>query len=291
MKKYFILALCLAVFLCGLAIFEYTKTNDGKLHLVICDVGQGDGILVRTPTRKTIVIDGGPDDKMLSCLSRHLPFWERTIDLMLLTHPHADHATGLIFLLNRYRVIHYGTEKVENPTTTETALKNILALKKPSATFLFSQDQYRFSDGTSFVTLWPDKEWFLSQNMSSADSQNLDINGFSLIELLQYGSFKALLTGDAGVVAEEQIASVAGQVDVLKVPHHGSRTGMSQSYLQTIRPRFAIISVGKGNKYGHPAPHSLELLKNARVKTYRTDEQGEVEIVTDGKHFSVKTEK
>lgn len=120
----------------GFFFYQNARLNDGKLHVIVCDVGQGDGILIRTPSGDDILVDGGPDDSILNCLSDHLPFWDRTIELMVLTHPHTDHAAGLVYVLKRYTVLHFVTEKVLGATATYKRLEDELALKKLSAQYL-----------------------------------------------------------------------------------------------------------------------------------------------------------
>ena len=292
MTKYFYLALISLFLLGGFFFYQNSKFNDGKLHMVVCDVGQGDGIFIRTPSGSDILIDGGPDDSILNCLSNHMPFWDRTIELMVLTHPHADHLTGLISVLNRYKVMHYVTENVENSTSSSKRLQAALAAQGLTAKYTTSGERIDFTDKTHLLTVWPTTEWMETLKLQdsknlSAEGSSLDVNGFCLIQLLVFGNFKALLTGDAGQIVEDKIAGEVGKVDVLKVPHHGSATGMSDYFLSEIQPSLAIISVGAKNKYGHPAKSALDLLNAHDIKYLRTDKNGEVEIVTDGRTTSL----
>ncbi len=286
-KSIFIIFIILFAF-GGIFVYESAKFNDGKLHLVFCDVGQGDAIFIRTSTGSNILVDGGPDDSVLNCLSKHMPFWDKTIQLVILTHPHADHFTGLISVIKRYNVISYDTENIQNPGFGTKILQDNLALKNLSATYLYKGDIFTNKESFSLLTLWPSAD-FVRNSLSNfpSEAKNLDLNGFSVIELLSYGSFKALLTGDAGVVIEDKIAREAGKIDVLKVPHHGSKTGMSDNFLKEISPSLAIISVGAKNRYGHPSKEILTLLKNNNIKVLRTDRDGEVEIVSDGKSWKL----
>lgn len=292
MNKYFYLILVSFFLLGSLFFYESSRFNDGKLHLVICDVGQGDGIFIRTPNGSDILIDGGPDDSILTCLTNHMPFWDRDIEIMVLTHPHADHLTGLISVIKRYNVIHYITEDVEYKTLINKKLQDTLTAENLTAKYTFSDDRIDLSDKTSLLTVWPEKNWFevnrpQDKKNNLSDTVSLDINGFSVIQLLSYGNFKALLTGDAGVLFEDRIAKEVGKVDVLKVPHHGSKTGMSDYFLSQINPSLGIISVGAKNRYGHPAKQVLDLLTNHKINYLRTDTKGEIEIVSDGKSFKV----
>lgn len=207
---------------------------------------------------------------------------------MVLTHPHTDHAEGLIDVLKRYTVLHFVTEKVLGSTATYKRLEDELATQKLTAKYLFNGDRIDLADKTQLLTLWPTEELINSNQLQDKnDSQNLDLNGFSLIQLFTYGNFTMLLTGDAGSQTEDKIAVELGKVDVLKVPHHGSKTGMSDYFLTQINPSLAIVSVGANNTYGHPAQVALDLLKSHNIKTFRTDQNGEVEIISDGKTFSV----
>lgn len=294
MNKRIIFSITLIVFIVGIAVFDYSRFYDGKLHLVFCNVGQGDAIFIRTPGGKDILIDGGPDDLVLDCLSNHMPFWDRTIEVVVLTHPHADHLTGLISVLERYQVIHYFTEKVENRTKVYQRLQDTLAVKNVTAKYTFSGDRIDFPDKTQLLTIWPDKEVVNNQELQDIgsveqDSSSLDVNGFSVISQISFGDFNALLTGDAGVLIEDKIAKIVGSVDVLKVPHHGSKTGMSEYFLEELRPILAVISVGVKNRYNHPSEEMINLLKSKQIKTLRTDRDGEIEVVSDGKEFKVFT--
>jgi competence protein ComEC len=250
-------------------------------------VGQGDGILIRTPDGSDILVDGGPDDSILNCLSKNMPFWDRTIELMVLTHPHTDHAAGLVDVLKRYTVLHFVTEKVLGSTTTYKRLEDELSAQKLTAKYLFSGDRIDLADKTQLLTLWPTREWLNQSQLQAKNEQNLDLNGFCLVQLFTYGNFTLLLTGDAGSLTEDKVAAEVGKVDVLKVPHHGSKTGLSSLFLDKINPSLAIISVGVNNRYGHPAQTALDLLKSYNIKTFRTDKNGTVEVISDGQTFSV----
>jgi competence protein ComEC len=290
-RKYLLLIFTSLFLLVGIFFYQNAKLNDGKLHIIVCDVGQGDGILIRTPDGSDILVDGGPDDSILNCLSSHMPFWDRTIELMVLTHPHTDHAAGLVDVLKRYTVLHFVTEKVLGQTATYKRLEDELAAQKLTAKYVFSGDRIDLADKTQLLTLWPSHEWLKSSGLQAgngtSDSASLDLNGFCLIQLLTYGNFKVLLTGDAGSLTEDKIAAEAGKIDVLKVPHHGSKTGMSDYFLTQINPSLAVISVGANNRYGHPAQTALDLLKSHNIKTLRTDKNGTVEVISDGQTFSI----
>lgn len=285
MKKALITLTLLFIFLGGIFSYQRAVFFDGKLHVVFCDVGEGDGIYIRTEDAKNILIDGGPDDSILTCLSNHMPFWDRKIDIVFLSHPHADHLTGLISVLNRYQVMHYVTEKVENGTIIEKAEKQLLADKNLTANYFSEGDQIVISEKTKFKTLWPTKE-MINSRLESGKKDNLDLNGFALGQLLIYENFTVLFTSDIEIPAIDRIAEKAGRGTVLKVSHHGSKNGLNQTVLDNTMPKLAVISVGK-NSYGHPTSQVLNLLKNANIKTLRTDQMGDIEIISDGVSFRI----
>ena len=286
MKKAIIVFTTALIFLIFLIFFVFLSFNDGKLHLVICDVGQGDAIFIRTPSRADILIDGGPDKKVLECLSKHMPFWDRSLDLVIMTHPDSDHSTGLVDVIKRYEVRSFYTEAIPGQTDIYKLLKATLAEKKLSAKYLHEGNKLNENSGFSMKTIWPSTK---AIELTDQNKTNLRLNELSVIEVISYGNFKILLTGDAGFDVMDHIADEAGDIDVLKVPHHGSKTGMSDKFLSLTKPELALISVGEKNKYGHPAKISLDLLKEHHVKILRTDLDGEIEIVSDGSTWSVKT--
>jgi competence protein ComEC len=284
MRKYFLTVSILFFLLGCILVYQNISYNDKKLHVVICDVGQGDAIFIRTPNGSDVLIDGGPDDSILSCLSKHMPFWDRTLEIMILTHPHADHLTGLIDVLKRYKVLSFGAEKIGNSTGAYKELIKQLEQDQTKLRFLYQGDRFVIKDGVILKTLWPTLEW-VDQHSTIGSS---DENGSSVIELLSYKNFKALFTADAQAADMENIDLLAGKIDLLKVPHHGSRFGLTAEILNVLDPKIAAISVGAKNKYGHPNPFTLNLLSQFKIKTLRTDQVGDIEIISDGKNFSTK---
>lgn len=261
-------------------LVQWIFFNDGKLHVVFCDVGQGDGIYIRTPQGSDIVIDGGPDSSMLSCLSSHMPFWDHTIELAALTHPHADHMVGFIDILQRYKVNIMLNSGASIETDGYKEFKKRILHAQIREKTLYSGERFSI-DSVQFETLWPTQVFM--QNFT----QSSDLNQASLVFLLSYKDFDALLTGDAESVSLSQIPNLS-DVEVLKVPHHGSKVGLTRAILQRISPEVVVISVGIKNKYGHPSQESLMLLDSLGTAIFRTDKYGTTEIVSNGKSFSVK---
>jgi len=208
MRKTLISSFLLISFALGLFFYQQGKFYDGKLHVVFCDVGEGDAILIRTADAKNVLIDGGPDDSVLNCLSNHLPFWDRKIDVVFLSHPHADHLNGLIFVLERYNVTHFFSENVENQTILEKAEKKLLAEKKLTASYLSKGDQVVIAGKTKIKTIWPSKE-LVKSRLNQGKNGNLDVNGLALAQLLTYGEFEVLLTSDLEIPYLDIIADDA----------------------------------------------------------------------------------
>ncbi len=245
---------------------------DNNLHLVVCDVGQGDAILVSYKTTQMLV-DGGPNSAVLKCLGDHMPFYDRRIEVVVLTHPQADHLNGLIDVLKRYTVLQFVKEPVENTTEGYKKLtKEIKRLRVPEVS-VYAGDTIKFAN-FEFDVVSPSRCATPGRCEPGAD-----LNDTAIVGKLSFGDFDALLTSDAGRIAPAEPA------DVLKVPHHGSKYGMTREWLRQVSPALAIISVGRKNSYGHPAPETLKLLRDEDIKILRTDLDGDIEVVPDGRGY------
>lgn len=262
-------------------LFTYSnfRFNDGKLHVVFCDVGQGDATFIRTPGGADILIDGGPDDKVLSCLASHMPFWDRDIEAIFLSHPDSDHLTGLIDVIKRYRVDSFHEPEIRGETRIYLELEKLVKEKKIVKSYIFTGDNLKISDGVIIKTLWPDKDYVQKNGNLAKINKNL----FSLVQLLTYQNRNLFLTGDIEKEELDPIVSRLNKIDIFKLPHHGAKTGIDSQTFQLIKPGFAVISVGANNKYGHPSNEVLQLLKQNKIPYKRTDREGEVELViSDG---------
>lgn len=289
MKKYLTIGLALIVFLTGFSLYQGIIFNDGKLHVTICDVGQGDAVIIRTPDQRVILFDGGPDKKVLGCLSRAMPYWERHIDLMILSHPHADHLSGLVDVLRLYSVEQFATEALANASDGFTALES--SVKKEGLVWqaLLDGDIIKVSRDVKLTVVGPTGEYL---QKTSVDG-HINSSEFASLELLlSYGNFTLLLTGDSqhqqmnqAILAHPDLLS---QVTVVQEPHHGSATGITPEIIQALSPQIVTISVGAKNTYGHPAPSILSILKDAGVKVARTDKEGDLKLVTDGKSYNLR---
>jgi competence protein ComEC len=256
-----------------------TSLPDGKLHIIFCDVGQGDAAYVRFPDGRDMLVDGGPNDKVLGCLGRHMPFWDRSLDMVVLTHPEKDHVSGLMSALARYHVSYVVRSDVMKDTEITQQFLALVKEKNIPEKVVSSDDRVHIGGG-NLAIVWPS---FGARVLGAATDS---VNEYSVVFWLRYGSFDALFTGDATMRGElSRLAD--GEVELLKVPHHGSRTGMNKDFLDWLNPKIAVISVGK-NSYGHPAPEILEVLTDKQIKVLRTDKDGDVEVVSDGKGWRAR---
>lgn len=275
--------------------------TDGTLKIVHCSVGQGDASYVRFPDGRDMLIDGGPSDKVLSCLSKYMPFWDRRIDIVLLTHPQKDHMQGLLTVLDRYDVGYLVRSDVVNNTEGFATLESIVDRKQIPIKFVTSGDRITVSN-VIMTILWPSADQIASMKATRPDlamqnqvlgvsqSKIGDINDGSIVFWLRYGTFDEVFTGDADTAVEKNYLGTPvspDSIEVLKVPHHGSKTGMSASYLDWLKPALGIISVGK-NSYGHPSDVILNMLQQAGTIIQRTDQEGDIQIVSDGTNWSVR---
>jgi competence protein ComEC len=278
-KILLVVLLLLAVF--SLFLYEILAFYDGRLHLVFCDVGQGDAIFIRTPQGVDILVDGGPDERVLGCLEKHMPFWDRQIELVFLSHPHLDHFGGLIPVLRRYKIASFNTEGVSSDSQSFRMLSSLLSKKKVSQRNLVAGDRFVVGNELVISVLWPSREYLQGLPQSSDTASSLDKNSFSLVQLIKFKNHTILLTGDIqSDILNNSLRQLSNtSIEVLKIPHHGSKTGVDEDTFNIAKPGFAVISVGKKNRYGHPAPDVLSLLSKFHIPYKRTDFDGEVEIV------------
>jgi len=283
-KKLFKILFGLFAIVCFLISFTYYSQGQRQfLEVDFLDVGQGDAILIKTPYNQNILIDGGPDNSVLSELGRNLAFFDKNIDLMILTHAHADHVVGLIEIMRRYKV-----KKILFTGAAYYApyylafLEEINRLNIPTEITKGQQDII-LGDNLNLKILYP----FGDINGQIAD----DANDQSIIAKLIYFNDSFLLTGDAEVnIGEELInQNIDISADLLKVPHHGSCAGLNQKVIDAIRPEIAVISVGEDNKYGHPCAQSLDILSENKILTLRTDLSGTIKIISDGESVKIKS--
>jgi competence protein ComEC len=249
----------------------------GKLKVDFLDVGQGDSIYIQAPNGNNILIDGGIDRKVLSSLGNVLPFGNKKIDIVLGTHPDADHIGGLPFVFDNYKVSAY----IDNGAKSDSGVWRTLENKIES-----EKSQRVEAKAGMRIILDQDKNivlYVLSPYMN-VNKVN-DTNMGSIVGKLSYGSSTFMLTGDAPINVEQNLVKKFGsslESDVLKVGHHGSKTSSSEAFLKAVAPQFAIISVSAKNMYGHPHKEVIDLLNKLGIKILRTSENGTVKCESGG---------
>ncbi len=255
---------------------------DGRLHLYVLDVGQGDALLVVTPDGKQVLIDGGPDPvALLAELGQRIPPWDRTIELVILSHADADHIGGLPELLARYEVAQVMDSGYGRETAVYEAWQAALQAEEVEPAVAMPGERWSLGRGAVLEVLAPTGVPFETPNENS------------VVVRLRYGQFCALLAGDIGAAAEARLLSsgALGECQVLKVPHHGSQTSSSQRFLDALRPRYALLSVGADNLFGHPSAEVTARYETMGTQLFRTDEQGTIHLMTDGRSLWAKAER
>ncbi|HWP62385.1 MAG TPA: ComEC/Rec2 family competence protein, partial [Candidatus Binatia bacterium] len=247
----------------------------GDPIVVVFDVGQGDAILVEGGRGGRLLVDGGPDPgRLLRLLDARLPPWDRRLDVVVVSHPHEDHVAGLPTLLTRYRVGPILTNGMAGTGPAATTLAELLVGDR-RAVVAAAGDRLAV-DGVTLDVVWP----VAGTVPATAPDSGSEVNDASLVLLGAAVGHRFLLSGDIEEgVDPELVARGLPRLDLLKVPHHGSRTATTAGLLEATRPSLAVISVGADNPYGHPAPETLERLRAAGATVLRTDEDGSVEIV------------
>ncbi|MEZ4597756.1 MAG: ComEC/Rec2 family competence protein, partial [Chloroflexota bacterium] len=252
------------------------------------DVGQGDSILVEGPVADGSCSMGADPDRLLTVLDRHVPPWDRRIDLVILTHPHEDHVAGLAMLLARYRVAGVAENGMLGAGPGDAAFRERLRSSGVVTSRLAAGDRLTF-DGIRVDVRWPVR----GEVPARAPSEGRRVNDTSVVLDLRFGERRFLLTGDIEDDVDPRLLSTGigddRRLDVLKVAHHGSRTATSDAWLDALRPRVAMVSAGTGNPYGHPAPRTIERLLAHDARVLRTDLDGDLEVSTDGHDLRVAT--
>lgn len=270
--------------------------SNNLLHVDFLDVGQGDAEFIRTPDGQNILIDGGPDNKILDELGKAMPFYDRQIDVMILTHPHADHVTGLVEVLRRYDVKSvYYTAVLQTTPDYLTWLKEIKERKIPL--FIVKKP---FDLQLGDVTL---KFLYPTRDLTNVRISNL--NNSSIVNELIYKNVEFLFTGDLEKEGESELLTAYSpkptveqsksnnnatapplnnilSAEVLKAGHHGSNTASSENFLKAVEPEIAVIEVGQKNKFGHPHIITLKRLERFKAEIIRTDLTGTIKLESDG---------
>ncbi len=278
-KKFIIFSLIVLNILAWVAVYDLNQSQ--LLEVIFFDVGQGDAIFVKTPDNYQILIDGGPGNAVIEKLAGEMPFWDRTIDMVVLTHPEYDHMAGLIEVLKRYEVDYIVWTGVLADTGEYEKWKEVI--KDEEAEIIIAQAGQSIKIGeVQFDILYP------FENLEGQEIKTT--NNTSIVSRLTFKDNSFLFTGDISKSKEKEILEqgIVINSDIIKVGHHGSKTSSSQEFIEAVSPEIAVIQCAKDNNYGHPHSEVLAVLENYDIKILRTDQDGDIKIVSNGSNFQLK---
>ncbi|OGG38123.1 hypothetical protein A2116_01355 [Candidatus Jorgensenbacteria bacterium GWA1_49_17] len=272
-NKIIVIGAVSAVF-CFSVLWQVFTPASGDLEIYFLDVGQGDSEFVKLPGGTDILIDGGPPNgRALNELARALERGDRYIDLVILSHPQLDHFGGLVEVLKRYKVGVFIWNGAETDSDAFAELKETLRENGIPEVILGAGDKIK-AGGSEIIVISPDDELLKAK----------DLNDTSLVLELVSGNSKTLFTGDASAAVLENLRS--GDLDILKVAHHGSKFSSSAEFLKAVKPEAAVVEVGR-NSYGHPTYEALEALRSAGAQIFRTDVDGTLKFTIDGEDIKI----
>jgi len=279
----------ITLFLFGIVAVLFSELSyfqiENDLRIYFLDVGQGDAILIETPHKNRILVDGGPNAIVIQKIHDVLPLFDTTIQTIIATHNDADHITGLIAALTLF-----DSKNIFLASSSQN-------IKFDTITNAF-RDTYSTNTGVSFlktndkIFLDTMNDFYIQILHPAANFEDDEINNHSIVFKLQYKKVCIIFTGDIGVAIENNLANTFQQedldCDVLKVAHHGSESSTGALFAGLVSPDIAIISAGKENKYGHPHQSVLDTLEKVGAEVYRTDKLGTIQVVSDGEKVWVE---
>lgn len=274
-QKYGLFYLFLFLVIILILILTYLNDNKSKpLSFYMLDIGQGDALYIKSPTGKDVLIDSGRDKSVLNELSSHMSFFDREIDIVIMTNPDLDHIGGFLDVFDKYKI-----GKVFEPGTyNDSEIYNLLdkQMNEKNIPRYLARSGLRIDigDGAIIDFIFPDR-----------DVSTWDNNDGSIVARLIYGNNSFMLTGDASSKTEKILLDKYNdkvfESEILKVGHHGSNTSTSLEFLEKVKPKYALISSGQGNKYGHPHSEVLDRLSSLNIDILRTDKQGTIVFTCD----------
>jgi competence protein ComEC len=276
MKERVCVPLLIGTVLLNVCVWFSLHRTTHELFVSFLNVGQGDAILIESPTGTQLLIDGGRDQSVLRELGKRMSPFDRSIDLVLETHPDADHIGGLPSVFDRYTVGGFLLPGVDADTNPAKALDAAVHEETGVQEYeLRRGDRIHLGGGAYLDILFPDR-----------DVSTIERNTGSMIARLVYGDTSFMLTGDSPQVIEEYLVALDGDTlesDVLKAGHHGSRTSTSDAFLEAVAPGAVVISAGESNSYGHPHPEVVAKIEASGARLFTTIEEGAVVFESDGK--------
>lgn len=288
-------------------------------RVVFCDVGQGDGAYIRTKDKVDIVIDAGPGGQMAQCLGKYMPFYDRQIELAFLSHPQKDHYGGYQTILGHYSVERFITIPLDNDNKSFNELKKTLLSSSSYIVNLYRGDEVSISKDIKIRFVWPTKAFVIANSRANSIAQqknqnsvlgaytsSLDLNDYSETFIYSEGNFDILFTGDAspsllGAISNDPALlqtvtnyknesstcnnkiclSYPNRLEILKVPHHGSKNGLTADFLKLADPMLSVISVAKKNGYGHPSRELLDMYQALKKQVVATKDKGDIVFIVN----------
>jgi competence protein ComEC len=254
--------------------------KEGVLTFAVLDVGQGDALYIESPTGTQVVVDGGPGNNLLKELPKVMPFYDRSVDMIVVTNPDSDHYEGFIKFLDKYRVGNILEPGTTNAYPAYGVFQKKIEQRNIKKTLARRGQEIDLGGGAYLQILFPDR------NVAEVSP-----NTGSIVMKLVYGETSVLLQGDSISNIEQYLLELDGDYlksDILKVGHHGSRTSSVLEYVAKVSPKWAVISSGRENSYGHPHKETIETMKKLNIPAYGTCNNGTIIFESDGKNFVLK---
>ncbi len=262
------------------------NSQNKYLEASFFDVGQGDAAFIQAPNGIQILIDGGPDSGILEKMGQTMPFYDRDIDWIVLSHPDRDHLAGLLAVLKNYRVHNILWSGIPKKTAESDKWLDMIAKEGSKIVMARAGNLVELGQNPRFALE------ILAPGESAAKTAD-DSNEASVVVRVIFGGRYFVFTGDAADGEERVIAASNPNLraDVLKIAHHGSKYSANEGFFEDLLPAAAVISVGAANSYGHPSAEVLEMLAKYDIKILRTDQNGDILFRTDGNQIFLKTQK
>lgn len=256
-----------------------------RLEIHFLDISQGDSVLIKTPSHQKILIDGGPDMSILDQLGQNLQFFDRKIDIMILTHAHSDHINGLIEVIRRYDVGRIYYTGVVHPSPAYFEWIEVIKRFNVPMEIVKEQRILKLNDNLRLEFLYP------FENISETEFDEL--NNASIVNKLIYKDKEFLFMGDAEAEVEQDLlqAGIDLESDVIKIGHHGSSSSSTEEFLNAVDPKYAIIQCGADNAFGHPHLSVIRRLERLGINIFRNDLDGQVSVFSDGEKMDIITQK
>ncbi|MBN1494650.1 MBL fold metallo-hydrolase [Candidatus Peregrinibacteria bacterium] len=269
MKKMFIVVLFITIS----SLYFAGSLTYGKFRISFLDVGQGDAIFIRTPDDYTVLVDGGPSSKVLEQIAEVMPVYSRTIDILILTHPHSDHVNGLTEITKRYVVKKAFITGVDYYNPYYTKLLSLFNEKKIPVYFAKADNDFKIGKNVYLDFVWP--------SVPIAGRKFENVNNSSIALRVIYKDKIIFLGGDAEQEQENEMINSGFNLsaDILKAGHHGSRTATQDEFLDKVDPRIVVIQSGTGNSYKHPHKEILEKLFDRNIEIRRNDKEGRIDFI------------